>query len=876
MTGEPCHVCSARFNKLSALHFSIKETMAMHRANSLLAILPSVLEIGYSEIDPEPVPLKNFDTDVVIEAEDTEARFILTGLDTPVASHERRLATLRESWDLEDQRQHIDDSTWHSGLVQYLTHLVDLRVAHVERWLKSNIQQFEGSHASIEELRRTFDNAVIDLRPTFTDELCRSQCAGSCNLICVQSSRSHKHNHDCSTDHKCIHSCSFCECDALPTQPCGQNAGHPGNYICQIEVHLCGRPCELSGSRACMKTCVKPIQHDGSHLCSVPVHMCGQPCRLAGLVLPNGKPHTCPGTCYIPLKKEHTDHECEDRMCPAQCQLCNRMCSGGHLHGLKPSQNHLCGKEHTCSALCSVGICEIQTKPHAIEALFVGAHETFQYTRYTQVSKHLPCSKVIIPGEIDHTGPHTHSDDIKSFHYCDSRCGSCGYLCTLPFGHHQQEHETSHGSMSQTKWAVDDPNGTGLEIEGHNFSSNDEGGPLLCNMVCKSMGRHVHIDICRGFDSHNSKTQHITKIISPNPDQPKDWITHGHHWLRMGFKDPYSREDQANFAKCDALCPGPDHTTEVGGTKAQPSSCTLPILHAPLSTKESSPGPGYVSNDGHHFTCKNPALLQPAFHVIFVIDKSRSMSWTDQNPLPNAPGSNLIGSRANNRLGAVFSSLYSFWIACQATFDRVGQSGGGFRKDAYSLILFDSAPTTCFENDFTSSPEDLLNEIVKYEAGGGTDFISALMRTQAIMTSHWSNERTPVVIFLSDGWSEISDECIYDICRAASSRGKPLLFHAIAFGQSFITSALSYVVGKIPRRSSLTRMVEIAQEVQKTVPEGVLTVNIPSSFTTALDQICLTTTFQGFAESLAKPRGNLLSSRFVGNTSGTGRPVDSH
>ncbi|KAH9021917.1 hypothetical protein EDB84DRAFT_1274768 [Lactarius hengduanensis] len=185
---------------------------------------------------------------------------------------------------------------------------------------------------------------------------------------------------------------------------------------------------------------------------------------------------------------------------------------------------------------------------------------------------------------------------------------------------------------------------------------------------------------------------------------------------------------------------GPDHTTEVGGTKAQPSSCTLPILHAPLSTKESSPGPGYISKDGHHFTCKNPALLQPAFHVIFVIDKSRSMSWTDQKPLLNAPGSNLIGSRANNRLGAVFSSLYSFWIARQATFDRVGQSGGGFRKDAYSLILFDSAPTTCFENDFTSSPEDLLNEVVKYEAGGGTDFISALMRTQDIMTSHWSSD----------------------------------------------------------------------------------------------------------------------------------------
>jgi len=73
--------------------------------------------------------------------------------------------------------------------------------------------------------------------------------------------------------------------------------------------------------------------------------------------------------------------------------------------------------------------------------------------------------------------------------------------------------------------------------------------------------------------------------------------------------------------------------------------------------------------------------------------------------------------------------------------DRIGQSGGGFRKDAYSLILFDSASTTCFENNFASSPEELLTEVLKYDAGGDTNFTSALKRTQAIMTSHWSNER---------------------------------------------------------------------------------------------------------------------------------------
>ncbi|KAH9059749.1 hypothetical protein EDB87DRAFT_1562862, partial [Lactarius vividus] len=127
--------------------------------------------------------------------------------------------------------------------------------------------------------------------------------------------------------------------------------------------------------------------------------------------------------------------------------------------------------------------------------------------------------------------------------------------------------------------------------------------------------------------------------------------------------------------------------------------------------------------------------------------------------------------------------------------------------------------------------------LLKYEAGGDTNFTSALKRTQAIMTSHWSNERTPVVIFLSDGWCDIGDEDIYNICYAASSRGKPLSFHAIASGQSFLPSTFSYVIRQIPRHSSLIAMVNIAREVQKTVPQGMLTANIPSSFTKALDPV---------------------------------------
>jgi hypothetical protein len=154
----------------------------------------------------------------VIEGDDTDAKFLLAGPDTPVADRELHLETLRDSWDRTNTRQHVDDSEWIADLAQYFTHLVDLRTARVANWLKSNTQRFHAGNASIEELRRTFDSAVIDLRASV--QLCRSQCA-NCKLFCVQS-RVHEGGHDCLTSHECIHDCTFCQRDFLTAKPCGQ------------------------------------------------------------------------------------------------------------------------------------------------------------------------------------------------------------------------------------------------------------------------------------------------------------------------------------------------------------------------------------------------------------------------------------------------------------------------------------------------------------------------------------------------------------------------------------------------------------------------------------------------------------------------------
>jgi len=164
------------------------------------------------------------------------------------------------------------------------------------------------------------------------------------------------------------------------------------------------------------------------------------------------------------------------------------------------------------------------------------------------------------------------------------------------------------------------------------------------------------------------------------------------------------------------------------------------------------------------------------------------MCQQDRQPLHNAAGIERITPTANDRLGCVFSALYSFWLARQAAIDRNAQTGG-VRRDTYSLIFFNQEPSTSIENDLTGSPDELLTAALQFEADGGTDFTRALERTQSIMDAHWSTERwmarsvlhvyadadthrrTPVVIFLSDGEDDIADESIYDMCRSAARRG---------------------------------------------------------------------------------------------------------
>ena len=110
------------------------------------------------------------------------------------------------------------------------------------------------------------------------------------------------------------------------------------------------------------------------------------------------------------------------------------------------------------------------------------------------------------------------------------------------------------------------------------------------------------------------------------------------------------------------------------------------------------------------------------------------MAAADRLPLPNTPSSARIAWSANNRLGAVYSALHAFWTARSA-------AAGNARRDAYSAILHDDMMTTCFENDFTSTPDQLLELLLPIMASGENDFDGALEAAQEVMERFWSPER---------------------------------------------------------------------------------------------------------------------------------------
>ena len=145
-----------------------------------------------------------------MEGDDTEARFAISLHEQiPPTEVERNLAALLNHWSPSTPRQSMPDADWIAGLASFLQGLAVLRINHARRWVDVNLERFHGGPAAIDDLRRQFDNTVIEMKTNV--QLCKAKCA-SCYLLCVRGLL-HEGDHNCRTSHGCAHNCGFCEVD---------------------------------------------------------------------------------------------------------------------------------------------------------------------------------------------------------------------------------------------------------------------------------------------------------------------------------------------------------------------------------------------------------------------------------------------------------------------------------------------------------------------------------------------------------------------------------------------------------------------------------------------------------------------------------------
>ncbi|PKY52171.1 hypothetical protein RhiirA4_469637 [Rhizophagus irregularis] len=657
---------------------SLDENLIQIRVATLKRLFPIAVSYGIEQKDPIIEHLVNHDSGEPI---DDDLNDVLSSIEKPtellpdynicLVYDDEYETFIQHSEDLrnyfekvvQSRRESSDDNEWFSNLDRFFKYIIGRRTSRVQTWYMQNTSKFPQDNSDVVNGKYEMEQEISKLSLLWT--LCGLTCH-QCGLKCVKN-RDHQENHDCLTDHKCHFPCHFTEAHKdIKISECSYKAGHEGNHACNKISHLCGKPCSLIDKRNCQKVCSKKIGHDDDeHLCQSKRHYCGKDCSLSTYTTKGD--YQCPNKCIISYEEEHDSHCCENTICPIQCPIpnCKERCqSDDHFHA-DSQVDHFCGNEHQCRELCEDnGICEIEHKPKEQKETYKGLVKdtTFTFTKYIQLSKRLNCNKKIPPNEFKHTGKHTHNDN--GFHFCDTKCPFCEYYCTSPCGH-PQIHDTNHGNMAQTEFTGEDIE---FEYAEHKLRVGDRGIFVLCNLFCKELGRHRHIDYCQNVKNCEDGNQgqdieHIDEELPPNPGKPKDFISHKLFWERTGFKDPYSVQEQQEFTKCDHECSDEKHHKSQGSS-APPSTksfCELQLFHAPFKPSPNPPnGYGYISLDGHHFNCENPSTREAAFHIIFVLDRSGSMNDSDKKPIPNFPVYDDLIKKHNNRTGAVYQAVYHF------------------------------------------------------------------------------------------------------------------------------------------------------------------------------------------------------------------------
>ena len=88
--------------------------------------------------------------------------------------------------------------------------------------------------------------------------------------------------------------------------------------------------------------------------------------------------------------------------------------------------------------------------------------------------------------------------------------------------------------MAQTEWVIEGDDDATLEVQGRKYATGDSGAPMLCSLLCETLGRHVHIDSCRPDEDGKCVGAELQHIDRPLDKPGQDWITHRLFWARGG------------------------------------------------------------------------------------------------------------------------------------------------------------------------------------------------------------------------------------------------------------------------------------------------------------------------------------------------------
>ena len=663
------------------------------------------------------------------------------------------------------KRRDVEDANdWTACFQQFLHAVCDRRSQRIKAWVQSHVGDYD-EDGDVRILRSEVKSSLSRLRQEWT--LCGDKCS-KCFFKCLLRKYHENSEHNCLGDHRCHMSCSYCaaespaeatlgppaglparghiagsdndECvmefdcdnegasngesseaaiDITSSIQCRDQAGHAGKHDCKIRKHTCGQTCHLYGKDNCNHSCVKKVGHDkepddGEHLCNAVQHLCGAPCSLPG----------CANKCISPYEMSHERHACRDLACPKTCTMkgCNKKCQevNDHFHAMvctsADAVEHYCGDEHVCPEECSIdGICDIVSERKIEEKRFrTSAGDEFSYQSVTdQNGTRKKCCIVVPPNEAQHAGSHRCTPlDKDKIHFCDRRCPSCGYFCTLRYNHDEDLHATDHGNMRLTHVAVA---GDVFVVDNRRYGQGDSGEAEMCNFHCKSLGRgHIHLMLCESQAPNSAQCtvsvadgiRHETTRYGPDEDIAKDELTHAAFWKAIRFQDPCTPEDKELFKLCSVQCGSEEHQQATGDEQPTQSFCTQKMWHDRFTQSDLSRlgNVGHVHSEGHHFKCTHSG--SGPLHHILVVDRSGSMSGGDAQPSDTR-----LKTSHNNRLGAVID-------ACNQYLEmRHGKSS----NDLVSFVAFESSAQTIFKG-LPLDPTSLFERMRSVRTQGGTNF----------------------------------------------------------------------------------------------------------------------------------------------------------